>query len=397
MTLTTERNISRSALLEQARELGELAWGRREETERDRRLPDDLIDALQASGLTRLCNQRRWGGAEADPMTVLDVGRELARGSAALGWIYNLTSFHSWYMAFTSEELQHDVWGTDPDALVADSFAPVGRIAKVSDGYLVSGEWRFASGIEWASWIAVGGMAPTNDGEPPQLLMFFLPRGEITIRDDWYTLGLRGTASRAVGADSVFVPEHRVFALGRIAGPGARGPIADTSALYRVPLMTMQGMSVMTASIGIAQHMIDEYADSTKKRIRWLDPGAKQREAPSAQLALASAATQWDATWALAQAYAQEGWDRALTGDWTLTDEERAKYFSWRAYIARSSVDICDELFANSGAMALFDGNPMQQLFRDVHAAGVHVGTDRGDAYTSRGRVAMGFPGHPFH
>ena len=47
--------------------------------------------------------------------------------------------------------------------------------------------------------------------------------------------------------------------------------------------------------------------------------------------------------------------------------------------------------------MAVFDSHPMQQIFRDIHAAAVHVGVDRGDAYTSRGRVAFGFPGNPVH
>ncbi len=393
--LTTE--APREVLLDRARELGELAWARREEAERDRRLPDEVIEALRASGLARLANQKRWGGLEADPMTLLDVGREIARGSASLGWLYSITSFHTWYMAFTSEQLQQEVWGKDTDVLVADSFAPVGEVERVADGYLVSGEWRFASGIEWSGWVSVGGIAPPPEGGEPGLQMFFVPRSEVTVRDDWNTLGLRGTASRAVRVERAFVPEHRVFDLARVAGPGARGPIADQGPLWRVPLMTMQGLAVMTAVTGVAQRVIEEFTAVTKKRVRWLDPGAQQREAPSAQLALAAAGTEWDAAWALAQKYAQEGWDRGVRGNWTLSDEERAKYFAWRGYIARSSVELSDQLFIGSGALALFDSHPLQQLFRDVHAAGVHVGTDRGDAYTSRGRVAMGFPGHPFH
>jgi 3-hydroxy-9,10-secoandrosta-1,3,5(10)-triene-9,17-dione monooxygenase len=392
-----------SGALDRARELGELAWSHREETDRERQLPMNVIEELRASGLVHLGNQKRWGGAEADPLTMLDLGREVARGSGALGWLFSLTAFHTWYMAFTSEELQQEVWGRDHTTFVADSFAPMGKVDKVPDGYLLSGTWRFASGIEWAGWVAVGGLIPGPDGRP-ELQLLFLPRADVTVRDDWHTLGLRGTASRAVIADNVFVPEHRVFALGRLAGPGFRGAIAEKNPLWRVPLMTMQGLAVTTASIGISQRMIEEFTADTKRRVRWLDPGAQQRENPAAQLTLAASATQWDANWALAQKYAQEGWDRAQNIDtqtaddsWVLSEEERAKYFSWRAYIARSSLQLTDELYASSGAMALMESSPLQQVFRDMHAAGVHVGVDRGDAYTSRGRVALGFPGHPFH
>ena len=197
-TIVQTAELSRAELLDQAREVGEFAWSRREQTEKDRRMPDSVVDKLRSTGLMKLCRHRKWGGAEASPMTFVDVGREIARGSASLGWIFTVLGFHDWYMAFTSEKLQQEVWGRDPDAFVCDSFAPVGQIEKVADGYLLSGNWRFASGIEWSSWIAVGGIAVAPDGEHPEHLMFFVPREELVIHDDWNTLGLKGTASRAV-------------------------------------------------------------------------------------------------------------------------------------------------------------------------------------------------------
>ena len=143
--------------------------------------------------------------------------------------------------------------------------------------------------------------------------------------------------------------------------------------------------------------MVDEAHAWTTQRIRPLEQAAS-KEHPSAQLTYASAATRWDAVWALAQRYAQFGWDRAHSGEsFIISDEVRAQLFSWRGFIGRTSIEICDELYASAGAMAVFDSHPMQQIFRDIHAAAVHVGVDRGDAYTSRGRVAFGFPGNPVH
>ena len=401
MAVTTNSEAVRSDLITQARELGELAWAGREEIERERRLSGEVIDGLRASGLMKLLRHRRWGGAECDPMTYLDVVRELSYGSGALGWVYGVLSFHDWYMAFTSEEFQQEAWGSDPDAFICDSFAPVGQIEAVSDGYVVSGGWRFSSGIEWSAWIAVGGIAPPPGGGEPEHLLYFLPRSDFTIVDDWYTLGLRGTASRQVVADRAFVPAHRTFSLGRLAGPTGRDAVSDDGPLWRVPLMNIQGLWIMAPALGVAQRMIDEYAANMRRRLRPFEGGAAQRENPAGQLSLAAAGTEWDAAWALAQRYAQEGWDRghaATSGeDWTLSDSERAQYFSWRSSIARTSVELCDQLFIGSGAMALVDGNPLQQLFRDAHAAAAHLGVDRGDGYTSRGRVAMGLPGHPFH
>ena len=331
-------------------------------------------------------------------MTFLDVGRELARGSGSLGWIFSVLGFHEWYMSFASDELQAEVWADEPDAMVCDSYATVGKIEKASGGYSLEGQWRFCSGIEWASWIAVGGYAVAPDGEQPEHLMFFVPKKDLTIIDDWNTLGLRGTASRAVDIPRTFIPNHRVFALGRLMNGQDRGAVENDGLLWRMPLSTMQGLAILTASTGIAQRAVEEYQAWTKARIRPYELGAAAREAPAAQLMLAEAATQWDATWALARQYAQYGWDRAHNGEpWVLTEEERARLFSWRGYIGRTCVELTDQVYTSSGAMVLMDGNPLQQVFRDVHATGTHVGVDRLDAYTSRGRTAMGFPGHAFH
>ncbi len=389
--------LSREDLLAKARVVGELAWSRRAEAERDRRMPDEVIDALRDSKLMRLCRHKRWGGAEADPMTFLDVGREIGRGSGALGWLFSVLGFHDWYMSFASEELQNEVWGTDRDAMICDSFAVMGQVDRVGGGYVVSGNWRFCSGIEWSSWIAVGGIAVAPDGEHPEHIMFFVPKSECVIHDDWNTMGLRGTASRAVSIQKAFVPDHRAFALGRVAGPN-RSRVTEDGPLWRLPLMTMQGLAILTPSVGLAQRMVDEYTTWTKARVRPYERNAPAKEAPAPQLILAEAATQWDATWALAQKYAQEGWDRAIRGeDWVISDELRAQWFSWRGYIGRSSIELSDALFTSSGAMALFETHPMQQVFRDIHSTGVHIGVDRADAYTSRGRVAMGFQGSSFH
>ena len=143
---------------------------------------------------------------------------------------------------------------------------------------------------------------------------------------------------------------------------------------------------------------MEEFHAWTKTRVRPYERNAPAREAPAPQLTLAANATQWDATWALAQKYAQHGWDRAINGEsWVLTEEERAQLFAWRGYIGRSCVELTDDVFSSSGAMVLFEGNPLQQVFRDVHCTGTHIGVDRGDAYTGRGRVAMGFAGSAFH
>ena len=43
--------------------------------------------------------------------------------------------------------------------LIADVFAPLGRLEKDGDGYRLYGQWNFASGVLWSEWIGLGAMA----------------------------------------------------------------------------------------------------------------------------------------------------------------------------------------------------------------------------------------------
>lgn len=63
-------------LLARVEAVGRDASGRSAEIERLRRLPDDISHALVTTGFFRAWVPARYGGAEADAMTVLDALRE---------------------------------------------------------------------------------------------------------------------------------------------------------------------------------------------------------------------------------------------------------------------------------------------------------------------------------
>jgi len=93
-----------------------------------------------------------------------------------------------------SETAQDEVW-SDPTALAAGTYAPVARAEAVDGGYRVSGAGTFCSGCDNAQWQFLGGLIPQADG-PPQPGFFLFRTADITIDDNWHTMGLCGTAVR---------------------------------------------------------------------------------------------------------------------------------------------------------------------------------------------------------
>ena len=58
----------------------------RDEIERERRLPLNLVDALKKAGVFRVAMPRAWGGPELDPMIQLRVVEALSVADASVGW-----------------------------------------------------------------------------------------------------------------------------------------------------------------------------------------------------------------------------------------------------------------------------------------------------------------------
>src|SRR5205823_3445138 len=78
-----------------ARELSELARELAPAIEANRRLPEDLLGPLRASGLLRAGAPAAVGGAEAPPAVTLRCAEEVARGDASAGWCVSIAATSS--------------------------------------------------------------------------------------------------------------------------------------------------------------------------------------------------------------------------------------------------------------------------------------------------------------
>ena len=174
-----------------------------------------------------------------------------------------------------------------------------------------------------------------------------------------------------------------------------QGETAEEDTLYKLPFMGMAAILLCCATLGTAQRALEEFAYWTRQRVRAYEHTAA-REAPYSQMTLADATARWDAAYALARQYLRDCVEAAEAGRVALPDDQRARMFAQRAFIARTCAELTNQLFLDAGAIALFETSAMQQLWRDVNAASMHMVLGRGDALTSLGRTLMGLPGHHF-
>ncbi len=356
-----------------------------------RRCPDESIRELDEAGLMRVLQPRRVGGSELPWVVLIDVGSELARGCGSTAWNWANYAVHHWMLAFWPLACQEEIWGADPAALIASSMVfHAGKAERVPGGFRLNGRWPFSSGVDSAAWNMLGGIVG-DAPEGAEYRMFLLPRDDYAIIDNWHVLGLRGTGSKDVAAEDMFVPEHRTVSVEATKG-GANHPgaAANPAPLFRIPIFATFPYMLTGIALGIAQGAYEGFIDGLRGRVARYS-GKSLADMTAVQLRVAEAAACIDTARRIMRDYcvtAQTLADRGEVPD-LLAKATWRRDGAFSAGLCERAVDV---LFKGGGGGALFDDHPLQRAFRDVHAATAHISMIWEPQATTFGRVALGFP-----
>jgi alkylation response protein AidB-like acyl-CoA dehydrogenase len=359
-------------IVAQVRALGELIDGAA--IERERRLPPTVVDAMIAAGVFKLCVPRVYGGAQASPLTALEVLEALGTLDGSVGWCAMVGITSSLMSVYLEESVAHEVYNP-ADAITCGVFAPMGRALREGDGYRVSGRWSFASGCEHSRWRMGGtiaeGDAPLPSGAPDVRSVLFTA-AQTQVHDTWDTAGLRGTGSHDISAADVIVPRERTFSL-----------ITDKPRIdgYELPFFGVLASCVAAVGLGIGRAAI---ATATSYVQTKSPPGSKRtlahRELTQIQVAGAEArirAARGLLFGALADALAEP------------TIETRAHLRLAACHAATESAAVTAAMYELGGGAAVYAKHPLQRQFRDAHVVTHHLMVSS-TALTMAGRALLG-------
>ncbi|MGW1229225.1 3-hydroxy-9,10-secoandrosta-1,3,5(10)-triene-9,17-dione monooxygenase oxygenase subunit [Streptomyces sp. NPDC002530] len=358
-------------------------------TDEQRRIPDATIRELTGAGVFRMLQPARYGGLETDPVRFYAVVRALAAVCCSTGWVASVLGVHAWQLGLFPQEAQEEVWGEDPDTRISSAYAPVGRLTPVDGGYRLTGRWSFSSGCEHADWALLGALVTGAQGRPVDFLTVLVPRSDYRIEDMWDVVGLRGTASNDILVESAFVPAHRVlrnYEQARLTVPGQR---INPGPLYRLPFGAVFTCAVTAPVIGAVSGGYASYVTRMKERVRLSLGGGRFTEDPFAQVAIARAASDIDATVLQMDRNLRELYDLASDGA-EIPMELRLRTRRDQVRGTERAVAAIDLLFKTAGGNALRRGNPVERAWRDAHAGSVHVANDVERALAMYGRGAFG-------
>jgi alkylation response protein AidB-like acyl-CoA dehydrogenase len=375
--------MANELLLSSLEELVPAIRARREEIENARRLPADLVEDIRRTGVLALQAPRALGGAEAEPLDILDAIETVARGDGSTGWCVMLAVAGLGATGMLPEAGAKEIL-RDVNVPTAGVFAPTGTAVRVDGGVRVSGRWHFASGITHSRWVWVGCVVMEN-GSPkmtpmgPEVVCAWMPVDAVQIHDTWFVSGLCGTGSNDITAVDVFVPDRLIFSF------------VDTTQhrkepLYRLPLAWFVAQLAAVA-LGIARSALDEITEAAQSRVPTMSM-AVLADRPAAQIELARA----EATLGAARSFLRD----AVAGMWrdvVAGGTASLKRIAYNRIAAAGAVDAAAAVTRVAGLLAgggaISTKSSLQRHMRDADAIAHHF-TVSPHVWEDAGRVLMG-------
>jgi alkylation response protein AidB-like acyl-CoA dehydrogenase len=357
---------------------------RRDEIERLRRMPEDLIGHLGATGIFRLGVPRVLGGAEAEPLELMEAIETIATADGSAGWTAMIGIGNNIAAGYMNDAGAREVFA-DPSAPSAGIAAPAGGAVRVDGGVRVRGRWPYASGITHSEWVWAGCVIMEN-GRPlmtpngPEIIHVCMPVREVQIHDTWYVSGLSGTGSNDFSAEDLFVPDRRIFAL---LDPRDHRP----EPLYQMPPLTLFVFQLVCVSLGIARAALDELAELAQSKVPTLRT-AVLADAPVAQVELARAEAALGGARAYLYEVVDEMWQSVSDGD-APTSRQLAHGRMAAIQVVETAATVSRTANTLAGGSSIYSKSSLQRHARDAEAITHHF-TVAPHTWEDAGRVLLG-------
>ena len=319
----------------------------------------------------------------------------IARADASTAWCIGQASGCSMAAAYVAPEVARTIWGPTNASLAWGAVGP-DQVAEVVDGgYRVTGTWPFASGGRHATWLGGhcrvrerdGTMRANADGSPYERTMLF-PRSAIATTENWQVMGLRGTGSDTYSVSGLFVPEAFTVRRDRDEERQSLGH----GTLYKFTTTHLYASGFASVALGIARGMLDSFVTLANAKTP-MSTSRMLRDSPVLQSGLAWAEGKWRAARAGLHTALRETQESLSAGSPMTTDQKVAIRLA-STFAIHQAKEVADFAWAEAGATAIFESQPFERRFRDIHAVTQQI-QGRRTHFETVGQHLMGLAPHP--
>src|SRR5208282_265788 len=346
-----------------ARELVPALTAAAAEIERRRELPEPVVAALVDRGFFRLLLPRSLGGAELLPADFVPVIEEIAKADASTAWSLNQASGCSMTAAYLDPAAACEIFG-GPRGILAWGPGP-GKARAVEGGYRVTATFSFASGSHNATWLGCHVPVVEADGTPhlnpdgsPVVRTMLFPKSSARMTDIWRVIGLKGTGSDRFSVEDLFVPE-------RHSASRDDATRREEGLLYRFSSLQLYAAGFAGVAMGIARSTLDAFVELARDKVPFRSAGAlRDNHLIQSQVAQA------EARLAAARAFLLRSLKEitaAVERAGHITIDQRMAIRLASTFAIHQSLQVVDTAYHAAGSTAIFEENPFERRFRDIH------------------------------
>lgn len=213
-------------------------------------VPQEVLAYMYENKLFKIYLPEVLGGTMLSLPDALQVIEKASWVDGSFGWLVMIGAGGGFFSSLLPHELNLQLF-LDSKTVIAGSGHPTGTATKCDGGYMVSGEWQYCSGSQYASIFTANCVIVTDEPqEAPVIRAFIFRPDQVSIIKDWNAFGLKATGSHSMAVENIFVPAELTFTY------------LETYQNYDnltfvYPFKQFAEATISAVAIGIAKHFIE--------------------------------------------------------------------------------------------------------------------------------------------
>ncbi|WP_235736559.1 hypothetical protein [Nocardioides alcanivorans] len=125
------------------------------DNEKAGKLTDRAAELLRETGVIRMFQPKKYGGAEAHPADFAETVMRIASLDGSTGWVAGIVGVHPWEMAMCDAATQEAIWGEDNDTWIASPtprWASSSRSTAATSSTAAGASRRAPTTVTGSSW-----------------------------------------------------------------------------------------------------------------------------------------------------------------------------------------------------------------------------------------------------
>ena len=360
-----------------------------DQAEREGTLPLFVVEAMQDAGLFRLKLPAELGGADADPVTQIDVIEAMSRIYPSAGWVLmtNATAIGN-AGAFLSDEAVEQVFAGGQVPRAATVGGSTSKIELTSGGFVLNGRWPFCSGVPHADWICLGARLYGEPNTPPDVYTCFVPTSSVQnsrqLAGRWAQRFRQQRCLRIepVRSSRLCLEKHH---------PPLRGIRRRGGPIFLLGLPGSVSNEHASFALGVGQKALDLIKEVAQSKRRGRGAASLLlTERPAFQRFVAEGGMRLHAAGLLTRDVHERAWQSVCAGVTPSADLE-AEMRASAVLCTNVAVDVATQAFRFAGGSALHLEDRLQMCWRDINAGAQHFAVSD-VAFENLGQYILGLP-----